>query len=207
MSARDRILERVRAGLKRPTPVSVARPERSLAPMARPVSHLLNDFIARAESLQSTVAQVADLNAVPAAVAVYLQAQGLPRKSVIWPSLKALDWFSSGLTAEARPPVSEDRLGITETFCGIAETGTLLLHSGVDHFSTTSLLPETHIAVLRVDRIVERMEQAFALMQSELDQLPRATNFISGPSRTADIEQTIVIGAHGPRRVHIILVG
>jgi L-lactate dehydrogenase complex protein LldG len=51
------------------------------------------------------------------------------------------------------------------------------------------------------------MEQAFALMQSELGQLPRATNFISGPSRTADIEQTIVIGAHGPRRVHIILVG
>jgi len=207
MSARDRILERVHSRLKRPTPVSVTRPERTQAPMARPVTNVLQDFIARAESLQSTTDHVADLNAVPAAVAQYLQARGLPLKSVIWPSLKALDWFSCGLTAEARPPVSEDRLGITETFCGIAETGTLLLHSGVDHFSTTSLLPETHIAVLRVDRIVERMEQAFALMQSELGQLPRATNFISGPSRTADIEQTIVIGAHGPRRVHIILVG
>jgi len=207
MSARDRILERVHTHLKRPTPVSVTRPERSLAPMARSVSHLLQDFIARAEALQSSTAQVADLNAVPAAVAQYLQAQNLPNEGVIWPSLKNLEWFSSGLALEARPPVSQDRLGITETFCGIAETGTLLLHSGIDHFSTTSLLPETHIAILRVDRIVERMEQAFALMQSELGQLPRATNFISGPSRTADIEQTIVIGAHGPRRVHIILVG
>jgi L-lactate dehydrogenase complex protein LldG len=175
--------------------------------MARSVSHLLQDFIARAEALQSSTAQVADLNAVPAAVAQYLQAQNLPTEGVMWPSLNTLEWFSSGLTLEARPPVSQDRLGITETFCGIAETGTLLLHSGIDHFSTTSLLPETHIAILRVDRIVERMEQAFVLMQSELGQLPRATNFISGPSRTADIEQTIVIGAHGPRRVHIILVG
>jgi L-lactate dehydrogenase complex protein LldG len=175
--------------------------------MARPVSYLLQDFIARAEALQSSTAQVADLNAVPAAVAQYLQAQNLPTEGVMWPSFNTLEWFSSGLTLEARPPVSQDRLGITETFCGIAETGTLLLHSGIDHFSTTSLLPETHIAILRVDRIVERMEQAFALMQSELGQLPRETNFISGPSRTADIEQTIVIGAHGPRRVHIILVG
>jgi L-lactate dehydrogenase complex protein LldG len=207
MSARDRILQKVHQSLKRPTPVTVTRPERLAAPMARPVSHFLNDFVARAESLQSTTAQVPDFNAVPAAVAQYIQSHGLPRKSVIWPSLKALEWFSWGLTAEVRPPVSEDRIGITETFCGIAETGTLLLHSGVNHYSTTSLLPETHIAILRVDRIVERMEQAFALMQSELGQLPRATNFISGPSRTADIEQTIVIGAHGPRRVHIILVG
>lgn len=207
MSARDRILDRVRGGVKRATPTILVRPERSLAPMARPVSDRLQDFIARAESLQSTVAKVADMSAVPEAVAAYLQSQRLPRKGVIWPSLKSLDWFFSGLTMEARPPVSDDRLGITETFCGIAETGTLLLHSGADHFATTSLLPETHIAVLRSDRIVERMEQAFALMQSELGQLPRATNFISGPSRTADIEQTIVIGAHGPRRVHIILVG
>ena len=70
-----------------------------------------------------------------------------------------------------------------------------------------SLLPETHIALVPVERIVPFMEDAWDLARSELGQLPRAVNFISGPSRTADIEQTIVMGAHGPYRVHIILVG
>ena len=71
---------------------------------------------------------------------------------------------------------------------------------------SVSLLPETHIAIVPVDRIVATMEDAFALLRSERGKLPRAVNFISGPSRTGDIEQTIVLGAHGPCRVHLILV-
>ena len=73
--------------------------------------------------------------------------------------------------------------------------------------TATTLLPDTHIAVLRAERIVAGMEDAFALIRSERGALPRAVNMISGPSRTGDIEQTIVLGAHGPFRVHIVLVG
>jgi L-lactate dehydrogenase complex protein LldG len=71
---------------------------------------------------------------------------------------------------------------------------------------TTALLPETHICVVKKSRMVATMEDAFALMRREIGEPPRATFFVSGPSRTADIEQTIVIGAHGPYRVHVILV-
>jgi L-lactate dehydrogenase complex protein LldG len=68
-----------------------------------------------------------------------------------------------------------------------------------------SLLPETHIAIVAADRVVAYMEQAWELARAELGRLPRAVNFISGPSRTADIEQTVTLGAHGPYRVHVIL--
>jgi L-lactate dehydrogenase complex protein LldG len=70
-----------------------------------------------------------------------------------------------------------------------------------------SLLPETHIAIVNVNRIVRGMEDAWALLRAEHGSaMPRAVNFISGPSRTADIEQTLVLGAHGPYRVHIVLL-
>ena len=69
-----------------------------------------------------------------------------------------------------------------------------------------SLLPETHVAVVSRSRIVTGMEDAWALLRAEHGVLPRAVNFISGPSRTADIEQTVSLGAHGPYRVHIILL-
>ena len=71
----------------------------------------------------------------------------------------------------------------------------------------SALLPDTHIAVVRADRIVSGMEEAFTLVRAERPTMPRPLNLISGPSRTGDIEQTIVLGAHGPFRVHILLLG
>ena len=99
-----------------------------------------------------------------------------------------------------------DLVGITGCFCALAETGTLMLCSGPDTPAATSLLPETHIAVVRAERILIGMEEAWNLARAELGEVPRAVNFISGPSRTGDIEQTIVLGAHGPYRVHILIV-
>ena len=114
---------------------------------------------------------------------------------------------AAGLAIEARPTKGDDRLGITGTFCAIAETGTLVVLAGADTPTATTLLPDTHIAVVRADRIVAGMEEAFALIRSERGALPRTVNMISGPSRTGDIEQTIVLGAHGPFRVHILVLG
>ncbi len=81
-----------------------------------------------------------------------------------------------------------------------------MLCAAPDHPATVSLLPETHIALVPASRIVPGMEEAWALARAELGTLPRAVNFISGPSRTGDIEQTIVLGAHGPYRVHLVMI-
>jgi L-lactate dehydrogenase complex protein LldG len=146
---------------------------------------------------------VADL---PSQVAHYLGAQGLDRRVVAWREFASLDWAGAQVALDNRPANGEDRVGVTGCHCAIAETGTLLLLSGPDTPKVTALLPETHICVVRKSRLVSTMEEAFALLRLEMGEPPRATFFVSGPSRTADIEQTIVIGAHGPYRVHVILL-
>ncbi len=163
-------------------------------------------FRARAESMQSTCEEVGAWTDVPAAAARYLAAHGLGGTAVAWPLLAGLDWASAGLRVEAREARDADLVGITGCFAALAETGTLMTCSGPQTPGSVSLLPETHIAVVPVSRIVKHMEDGYALARAELGQLPRLVNFISGPSRTGDIDQTIVLGAHGPYRVHMILL-
>lgn len=82
-----------------------------------------------------------------------------------------------------------------------------MLLSGTRTPATVSLLPETHVAVVERTCMVATMEDAWDRLRSVHGTLPRAVNFISGPSRTADIEQTVTLGAHGPYRVLIVIVG
>jgi len=171
---------------------------------------LVARFRARAESMQSTTEDVAAEADVPEAVARYLTAHKLPVAGCVWPALSHLDWRGAGLALDARAPRREnggdDLVGVTGAFAGIAETGTLMVVSGPDTPASTSLLPETHVAILDARRIVPRMEEAWDLARQAYGQFPRAINFISGPSRTGDIEQQLVLGAHGPYRVHIVVV-
>jgi L-lactate dehydrogenase complex protein LldG len=175
---------------------------------------LVAHFLQRATDMASTVERVASRDAIPAAVARYVDALELPeliaaQKShlgVCWPEFADLDWDAVGLSIEPRPTTGDDRLGVTGTFCAIAETGTLVVTSGAATPTGTTLLPDTHIAIVRAERVVAGMEEAFALLRAA-GPMPRAVNMISGPSRTGDIEQTIVLGAHGPYRVHILLLG
>jgi L-lactate dehydrogenase complex protein LldG len=215
LSARERILARIRKaqgrGASRPSQAELeaigtylrAHPRGTLPKVD---GDLVARFRARAESMQSTTDEVASEGDIPAAVARYLKSGKLPLAGCVWPQLAHLDWKAAGLALEPRGAMSEDALGVTGAFAAIAETGTLVLASGPDTPATASLLPETHVAVLRAGRIVAHMEDAFALVREAFGQLPRAINFVSGPSRTADIDQTIVLGAHGPSRVHIILI-
>ena len=214
MPSRENILARIRARQgKNPVPTEAeraavrahiqahpgsARPRMDWDPVAR--------FRERALGLASTVDEVETLAAVPAAVARYLEASGLPRAAVCWQELMALDWSGAGVRVEARAARDTDLVGITGAFCAVAETGTLMTISSRDTPAAVSLLPETHVAVVRTSRIVRGMEEAWQLARSELGRLPRSVNFISGPSRTADIEQTVTLGAHGPYRVHVIVV-
>ena len=213
MSARDEILGRVRAGVGkddfagRRAAAEAYLKNLTSGPQPVMAADLVNRFRAKAEYLASTVERVTDVSAVPAAVAGYLAANGLGGHAVVTADLAGLDWTTAGLAVEPRPAVDADTVGISGCFCAIAATGTLMLLSGPATPATVSLLPETHIALVPVSRIVATLEDAFALLRAERGELPRAVNFISGPSRTGDIEQTIVLGAHGPCRVHLILIG
>ena len=183
-----------------------ARPR---GPLSSISGDLVSHFRARAEAMQCTTEQVSAMAEVPMAIARYLQSQGVSATGCIWPSLFSqpdLDWATTGMALEPRAAKDEDRIGISGAFAAIAETGTLMVLSGPGTPSSVSLLPETHIAVLSAKRIVSHMEAAWDLLRAECGHPPRAVNFISGPSRTGDIEQTIVIGAHGPYQVHIVIV-
>ena len=220
-SARDNVLSRVRKALgKRERDVAgLAAAEAIIAAHAQgPRPALAGDrverFMRRARDMESTVERIADLDAIPLAVARYLDGLELPpalaaqrsHAGVCWPEFAVLDWAGAGLAIESRPTTGNDRLGITGTFCAIAETGTMIILTGPDAPTATALLPDTHVAVVRAASIVDGMEDAFALIRRERGAVPRAINMISGPSRTGDIEQTIVLGAHGPYRVHILVV-
>ncbi len=220
-SARDSVLRRVRAALGKtgPDATELVQAQAYIDAHARgPVPALDGDrisrFIKRAADMESTVDRIARREDIPAAIARYLGALEFApalasQKSlsgVSWPEFADLDWTREGLTVEARPTLGDDRLGITGVFCAIAETGTLVFVTGADTPTATTLLPDTHIAVVTAERIVNTMEDAFALVRRERGHLPRAINLISGPSRTGDIEQTIVLGAHGPFRVHILVM-
>ena len=212
--ARANILGRIRKAHGRTGSDDTARKDaaeayvanHTLAPKPTLGPDLVAHFEAQAQRMASTTDRVSQLHDVPAAVARFLSANGLGAKGVRWPALNACDWASAGLALEPRAPTGDDLLGVTGVFAAIAETGTLMMLSGPESPASTHLLPETHVAVVPASRIVGHYEDAFARVRSERGQTPRAMNLVSGPSRTGDIEQTIVLGAHGPYRVHIVIV-
>lgn len=213
-AARQAIFSRIRKAQNRPaeptaaelTQVSEYLGHHEAGPRPDIGSDLVARFREQALRTSQTLDEVATLADVPAAAARYIDTIGVPKSAIAWQTLTALDWQEVGLHVDFRPPVDKDLVGITGCFCAVAETGTLMLLSGEETFASAALLPETHIAIVPVSRVVRSIEDAFALAKKERGELPRATNFISGPSRTGDIEQTIVLGAHGPYRVHVILV-
>lgn len=216
MSARENILARIRGAQGKPggEPTD-ADLERIRAVIANPVTgpqpafahppDLLVQFLKECDRVGTSHAQVASEAEIPGEVARYLAAAGLEPRVVAWPAFAGLDWASAGVAFEARPARRDDRTGLTGCTCAVAETGTTLLLSSPEQAKVTALLPETHVCVVRKSRLLGTLEEAFALVRRESGALPRSAFFVSGPSRTADIEQTMVIGAHGPYRVHVII--
>ncbi|WP_244815546.1 lactate utilization protein C [Caballeronia sp. Lep1P3] len=216
-AARRNILARIRSAQGRrgaPTAAERAAAEDYVAhhpagprpPLPVTRDELIARFRLEAERLATTVAEVETLADAPSEAARYLHALDLPSDAVAWPALGDLPWAQAGIQVSLRKPADADLVGITGCFCATAETGSLVLLSGADTPASGALLPQTHIAIVPASRIVAAHEDAFALMRAERGELPRAVNFVSGPSRTGDIEQTIVLGAHGPYRVHVIVV-
>ncbi len=102
-------------------------------------------------------------------------------------------------------------IGITEADFAIADTGTLVLIANEKQPRSTSLLPPIHIAIIRSDVIVENLKDLFILLNNNFDKSGSLTNltscltFITGPSRTGDIELTLALGVHGPIELYVIV--
>jgi L-lactate dehydrogenase complex protein LldG len=218
--SREQILASIRRSLKR-GPLDTARiaelrervamHRRNLVPAraaALNESGQVDLFVAMAEEVQTTIARVGSLDAVPGEVARYLAADNLPAELVLSPDPKLDDipWDARPLLRIRRGRAEpDDAVSLTPCFAAIAETGTLMLVSGAGTPTTLNFLPDTHIVVVRGDQVVATYEDGWDRLRSE-GRVPRTVNFITGPSRTGDIEQRIELGAHGPRRLHIVLV-
>jgi len=221
MSGRDEILGRLRRSLKRGDGAAAAAVDERLQGRRRNLvparakqepAALVDLFEEKVKAVQGTVRRISGLDGVPAAVADHLKAHNLPPKICIAPApdLEGLAWSQAAplLDVRAGAPAADDLVGVARAAAGVAETGTLMLLSGPTGPSTLNFLPDDHIVVLRAEEIVGAYEDGWDLLRQRygVGEMPRTMNFVTGPSRTGDIEQTIINGAHGPRRLHVLLV-
>lgn len=167
-------------------------------------------FRKMAEGVFCTVDEVPDAAAVPAAIADYLRNQNLPATVRMGadPRLAGMPWQDTALEVSHGKSAGGDLNGVSHAFGGIAETGTLVMLSGPDNPTTLNFLPDNHIVVLAAKDLAGDMEEIWGKVRfaKGKGEMPRTVNFITGPSRSADIEQKLLLGAHGPRRLHVVLV-
>lgn len=202
-TSRDAILGCVREALRE-------QDERPAHPGPAPQPALrapaLEQFIAKAEAAAATVQRLAIAAELPLAIDTYRQHHRLPPRLMAAPHplLQGLSW-PQGLQVAFGTAGAEDRLGVTVPEYAIAETGSLVLLAGRRTPTALNLLPEHLICALPLSRLLASPE-AFWTQLRRAGGLPRAVNFITGPSRTADVEQKMQLGAHGPRSLLILLI-
>jgi L-lactate dehydrogenase complex protein LldG len=222
MSGRDAILSKVRGSLNaraddaarrdlvaarlRDHPTGVI-PARGQLPAKERLA-LFRDMATKANASVAVVKAYAD---VPKAVVSYLRYKNLPSEIRMGadPRLAAAP-FSEQRTLQVRsgPSDGNDLVGVSHALGGVAETGTLVLTSGADNPTTINFLPEHHIVVVDAHDIAGDLESLWRSLRSVrgADGMPRAVNLVTGPSRSGDIEQVLLLGAHGPRALHILVV-
>ena len=170
----------------------------------------LATFKDEAERAQASVAEIEGWEQAPAEIARFLRENNCPATVRMGddPRLAAAPWSETSLEILHGPSDGADVNAVSAAFAGVAETGTLALVSGADNPTTLNFLAENHIVLLPRQAIEADYESVFAKLRAIYGKggAPRALNFITGPSRSADIEQTLLLGAHGPRRLHIVVV-
>jgi len=213
MSARSTILHSISAALGREagttaeqieTPAAVrerlTHPRRHTLPILS--GDLTDRLIEQMESVLMTVVRLQTPSEIVTAVDWYLQSEGIEGGITVSPALAHLDWPDSVTVGAA---TGHEATSVTPALAAVAETGSVALASGAATPATLNFLPENHVVVVNESQIVAHLDDVWECLR-DLQALPRALNFVTGPSRTADIEQTIEIGAHGPRRMHVLLI-
>lgn len=163
-------------------------------------------FVAKAEDVSARVMPLNGKAEIPGCIASLLKEMELPARLAVSPDpwFQGLDW--AGIDTHQGVPRPDDMAGLARAKAGIAETGTLMLASGPASPTLMNFMPDVHFVVMEESRLLGTYEEAWALERRETNTMPRAINLVTGPSRTGDIEQTILLGAHGPRRLVILLL-
>jgi len=213
--AKARVLANIRRSLRRagPLPESVAAglEARLGSPMANVQPAYAEDpvsrFVAKLESVSGVVTRVSGPADVSGVVEAHVERWNLSSDLVGAPdpALDDIAW-SNRFKVERRAALGSDQTSVTGAFAGVGETGSLVLLSGPRSPTTLNFLPEDHLIVLARSRIVGHLEDVWPLLRGEPGAVPRTVNLITGPSKTGDVEQVIQEGAHGPRRLHVILL-
>jgi L-lactate dehydrogenase complex protein LldG len=223
MSARDSVLASIRRSLgvtgneaprRREVADRIAGHPRGVIPARGQGSpqERLELFARMVELASGSIARVDDIADVPAEVSAFLRRYNLPMaaRRGADPLLAGLPWERAG-TLEVSTSASEGNAlsSVSHAFAGVAETGTVVLASGADNPTSLNFLPDNHIVVIEAKDVAGDYETVWQRLREKFGDgvMPRAVNLITGPSRSADIEQTLILGAHGPRRLHVILVG
>lgn len=168
-------------------------------------------FCEQAIKVQTTITRINRIEDLPEALAEYLRGRNLPKQVRMGnaPFLEQANWDKlADLEVSKGPSDGHDPVGLSHAFAGVAETGTLMFESGSENPTTLNFLPETHCVVIRATDISGDYETAWATIREKHGKgnMPRTVNMITGPSRSGDIEQTILLGAHGPRAVQVFVV-
>ena len=221
MSARDEIFANIRRSLGvtgREAPRRMAVEERiDRAPRGvipergqLPPEERLAMFRQMAEANFASVDRVASAGDVPEAIAAWLRNANLPATLRMGSDLrlKVMPWQATTLDVQHGASDGRDLNAVSYAFAGVAETGTLVLTSGDANPTTLNFLPDNHIVVIGAKDVVGDYEEMWSRLRFThgKGEMPRAVNWITGPSRSADIEQTLLLGAHGPRKLHIVIV-
>jgi L-lactate dehydrogenase complex protein LldG len=220
--AREQILNSVRRGLKRgplgaegraECDARLARHAPGLIPARGQLEGeaLVELFAAQAKKVAASVERLESLADLPAAVARYLKSNNLPAEIRVAPApmLAQLDWSKEPLIeVTAGASDGSHRVGLSPAFAGVAETATLMMVSGPEAPTTLNFLPDHHLVVLPRSRLHGDYEAAWSRLRASYGEgeMPRAVNLVTGPSRSADIGHVPQLGAHGPRRLHILVV-
>ncbi|MCK4864513.1 MAG: LUD domain-containing protein [Gammaproteobacteria bacterium] len=169
--------------------------------------NIVKRFISKAKSVAATVESIKNITDLSTAVFKYISYYNIEPKLVSAPDdlLKQVKWQKE-ITVEYRAAQDNDNTTLTMAYAGIAETGSLVLCSGKESPTTLNFMPDNNICIIQQNKIYPYMEDTWDLLRKAGETMPRSINFITGPSRTADVEQTIQLGAHGPRRLHIIIL-
>jgi L-lactate dehydrogenase complex protein LldG len=168
-------------------------------------------FIDEALRVNATVERLASVSEAPEAAARFLRARNLPARLRMGDDarLTGLDWAATQIEVTRGPSKGDDPNVIAFAEAGVAETGTLVFLSGAHNPTNLNFLPDNHLVLLRVADIEADYEAVWARLRARFGKgvLPRTVNLVTGPSRSADIEQKLLLGAHGPRNLRIIVVG